>query len=549
MKRFLNENYYLIFLWILYGIALFFYMGHFSNILIDFGREVYYPQRILEGKVLYKDLFVIYGPFAYLFNALLYKIFGTNISSLYLTGICTSFLIISGIYFTAGKFLSKFLSFAVGIFTISVGLISCMLHNYFFPYSWAMLYGAVCFIYSVLFLIKYKQQNKNSYLYLSSLLGGVCISCKYEFAVFSLLLFIYLIYNCRYDWKTGLKSILAFCSVPVLCTGTLLIQGLRISNLIYAYNDIKSITNTETLKYFYERVGIYFNPKIIPILLKTFIYFLISIGILCAGKFLSAKNKFLSILVTIIGVIVSFVCFLFTRNTAFSFLPILFTVTVLLSINNIKKNVALIILAVSALSVCFKSFFGFIIFGYSTYIFPSVVTAFLAVVFSRLDKKYMNVFALYLILFSIINFFYAPFLSGLNSKITTSKGYFYTNKLYANAANDVIDFIANNTDKDDKIVIFPEGLTINFLTDRKGDDYYNSMLPLYIESFGEKRIVEHFEKNKPEFFILTNENMSDYGFKHICNDYAFGLCEFININYELIKTVDYDYRYLIFKRK
>ena len=90
---------------------------------------------------------------------------------------------------------------------------------------------------------------------------------------------------------------------------------------------------------------------------------------------------------------------------------------------------------------------------------------------------------------------------------------------------------------------------INFLTDRKSDDYYNSMLPLYTESFGEEKIVEHFENNKPEYFILTNENMKDYGFNNICNDYAFELCTFINTNYDNVKTIDYGYRYLVFKRK
>lgn len=91
----------------------------------------------------------------------------------------------------------------------------------------------------------------------------------------------------------------------------------------------------------------------------------------------------------------------------------------------------------------------------------------------------------------------------------------------AKSTNEVISFITQNTKQNDRIVIFPEGLMINFLTDRKSDDYYNSMLPLYTESFGEEKIVEHFENNKPEYFILTNENMKDYGFNNICNDYAF----------------------------
>ena len=102
-------------------ISLCFFLGHYSGILIDFGREVYYPEQMLQGKVLYKDLFNIYGPLSYQINALLYKIFGIKLSTLYFAGSVCSVGIVSGIYLIAKKFLSEFLSFTIGFFTISVG--------------------------------------------------------------------------------------------------------------------------------------------------------------------------------------------------------------------------------------------------------------------------------------------------------------------------------------------------------------------------------------------------------------------------------------------
>ena len=79
MRDFYLKHKPLIMLWLLCIIALIIFTGHYTNLLFDVGREVYYPERILEGKVLYKDLFVIYGPFSYLWNALLYKIFSVNL--------------------------------------------------------------------------------------------------------------------------------------------------------------------------------------------------------------------------------------------------------------------------------------------------------------------------------------------------------------------------------------------------------------------------------------------------------------------------------------
>ena len=83
MKDFIVRNKYFLLLVILCSAAIFIFCGHYNNILIDIGREIYYPEQITKGEVLYKDLFNIYGPFSYLFNTFLYKIFGIKLSTLY----------------------------------------------------------------------------------------------------------------------------------------------------------------------------------------------------------------------------------------------------------------------------------------------------------------------------------------------------------------------------------------------------------------------------------------------------------------------------------
>lgn len=111
MKEILNDNKYLIILWVLCIAGLIFFTGHYNGILIDFGREVYYPERLLEGKILYKDLFNIYGPLSYQINAVLYKIFGAKLSTLYAAGAVCSLLTVSGVYLIAQKIPFKILKF------------------------------------------------------------------------------------------------------------------------------------------------------------------------------------------------------------------------------------------------------------------------------------------------------------------------------------------------------------------------------------------------------------------------------------------------------
>ena len=59
-------------------------------LLIDTGREFYIPQQMLDGNVLYKDIYNIYGALSYQFNAVLMAIFGQKLNVLYNAGIINS---------------------------------------------------------------------------------------------------------------------------------------------------------------------------------------------------------------------------------------------------------------------------------------------------------------------------------------------------------------------------------------------------------------------------------------------------------------------------
>jgi len=51
--------------------------------IIDFGRELYIPWLLSQGKVLYKDVnMFFYGPLSYYVNALLFKLFGIHINTI-----------------------------------------------------------------------------------------------------------------------------------------------------------------------------------------------------------------------------------------------------------------------------------------------------------------------------------------------------------------------------------------------------------------------------------------------------------------------------------
>ena len=280
MKRFSDDIKYIIIIQTAVLLAIILTYAHQGHILVDCGREVYYPTQILLGKVLYKDIFNIYGPFSYMFNAALFKIFGINLNVLYLAGCVCSFLITNLIYFIATRFLPKFLSFSVAIFTVAVGVLGVNLFNFVFPYSYAILYGLVAFLASILLLLKYESNpQKLDYFYLSCFFAGLCITSKYEFLPFSAVILYSMIKIRPLNVIEKTFSITALLLAPAYCFGILFLQGLTINDLASTFSILVKMAHSQTLKYFYIAQGVYFSKQTIPFLATNFFKTALMLGV------------------------------------------------------------------------------------------------------------------------------------------------------------------------------------------------------------------------------------------------------------------------------
>lgn len=543
MKKINNDFKYLIWIWIVIISAIAVTYAHHGFLLIDCGREVYYPTQILLGKVLYKDIFNIYGPFAYLFNAILFKTISVNLNVLYLSGSVCAFLIVNLIYLISRKFLSDFLSFSIAIFTVSIGILNLNLFNFIFPYSYGMLYGITAFLISFLMLLKYQEKpDKIIYLYLSSFFAGLCVTSKYEFLPY-ILVILYTVIKIKPPIRHLLFAILCSSLMPILCFGYLFLQGLNIKDLISTLLIIKKMSQTQTLKYFYVHQGVYLHKYTVMLLLENFLKAIIPLGFLIYG--FNTKKKFITVFLNILAIIIMF-CWV--NPAIFSFLPILILILVILKFKKIFENIQLSLLILSAITISLKSFWGLATLNYGVFFESFLLITIIATIFSI--KDYSKPFGIYILITSII-LGYQNILAGLNKNclLKTYRGQFYTEQNFCKSSDELINYIGKNTKPTDKIVILPEGTFINFMTDRHSDNYYNSMIPLYFETFGENELINHFKQSKPEYIIFNNYNTQNYYFEHICNNYAFGFCNFVAQNYVQQKVIDNGLRYLIFKRK
>ena len=206
---------------------------------------------MLSRKALYKDIFVIYPPLAYIINAFILKIF-ENINSLCFAGLLSTLGILFYTYKVAENFLRKPYPLGICLFLISTLVLSPNVFNSFLPYSYGITYGILFALISTYFVLKEK-------LPLSYLFCSLAVLCKYEFF---LLLPVLIFWTRKKDWQ---KNILTFIT-PIILTGiTLYVQGTRIESLKITLDIISTMGQTKTLHWFYSVMGLSFRPEHLPI--------------------------------------------------------------------------------------------------------------------------------------------------------------------------------------------------------------------------------------------------------------------------------------------
>ena len=549
------------------------------NPAIDTGRELYIPLRMLNGEVLYRDIVNIYGALAYQVNALLYMVFGVNLNALRIFGVLNSTLIIWIFMLICGEIFPKKndtaekgdLSGQNGVWQFAViplvvGVCSLGTFNYTLPYSFAMTYGLSAFLASVLFFIKFVKNDNPQFAYYACLLAGIAVACKYDFLLFAFFLFGYILVNKKISTVDFLISFASLVIVPFLSIGALFLQGMQMSDLQGAFALVKAIGRTYSLKYFYSHFS--GACPCFAVLsysaVKTLILVAIT-AIVTFSKKWCQNDKFL------LGLVYAFALagIVYVGLSGYSLLAIVNALIFCIFYKKIVQNRPLFVFMISAILFSFKTFFAVNIDVYGTYTMPLIILSIAAFLFNvnyseNIEvKKTVNSFASIL----LIGFL---FLCGAKSALTliskingvipvvatknTNSVIKATNRVFvyrqvAKTLNEAIEYVENNTKETDKVVVIPETMYLNFVTKRPADNIFDSLTPMYFETFGEEFVINHFEQTRPEYFILNNRDTSDYGKRYICTDYGKQFCRFIEEKYTNTATFgDGQYVMKLYKR-
>lgn len=538
-----------------------------GNPIIDCGREVFIPFRLLNGEVLFKDIFCIYGPFSYYFNAACYKLFGTNLAALYVVGGLLALNIIYGVYFISREFVNKPISLSLAFFIMTVCAFSPGIFNFIFPYSYAMLWALFGFLFALLFLIKYLKNPQQNYAALVFLFWGLSIVNKQDYLIFIVpMLFVF----CCFRPLKHPRALLYLFVFPIFTLLALLVNKVSFSDVAYGIGLINKMFATKSLKFFYTHsVGLYFDSRNFYAMLGFAVRNILIFTIFACSVLYSRKirYKFLRIL-SLAGI--SFLTFLYAVymlpaiEFQFAFFPALVSLILLYNLflfcrdscDN-KEESPYLLLLLSAVLASIKNFYFLNLGLYGT--FAMCVLAIAVVVSAHRflskkmygDKQATLAITLLLSIICFVNLLHNALRYTLvyTTPIKTSMGKLTNTVKYAGDVNELIAYVLKYTNPEDKIVVLPEGQLINFLTKRDCGTYYDSLTPLYFETFGEDRIIKDFKNLRPQYIVLSDRDTTEYGAREICKDYGLNFCKFVNTNYQKVAGFGSVMKFAVYKYK
>ncbi|MEE9614543.1 MAG: glycosyltransferase family 39 protein [Thermodesulfobacteriota bacterium] len=552
-----------------------------SDILIDFGREVYVPWQLAEGKVLYRDIFYFNGPLSPYLNSLLFRLFGESIFVLEAFNIlviaATTFLIYK-LFKEEGDGLSTL--FVCAAFLTLFAFPQYMPYgnyNFVAPYSHELTHGIFISLLGLYLLRLYVEERR--YLWLASMgfCAGLALLTKVE-VYFSFLtavvLGLFLAFRAeRPGWSGILKrvSIFGFAAIlPVAAFLAYLSLHMEVREAlrgIFGSWFILGTTDVGSTLFYRVIMGVerpWFN---LGRMLTVFSWYAAWFVVVAVVNHAFGKTGFLRKHAGLVACLVSvlvffrfhewvpwpeifrplplimllfgaaiFVLFVRSRNgheapgrsipvlalTVFSFMMLL---KILLAVHIVHYGFAL---AMPATLVFIKALLSWApslltrLSGHCSFYRMAVLTTIMLTVGWHAGVSWG--------FYKLRSFAVG---SGWDTVVTYGPGV-TSRGLHLKAALEEIEKIMAPRES---FVALPEGVILNYLSRRPNPTGFVNFLPPDVIMFGEERMLAVFEEAPPDYVLLVSRPTPEYGYEFFGRDYGLKLYSWATDNYEPVSQI------------
>jgi hypothetical protein len=165
-----------------WGALLYATWATWGDLTIDSGHEMYVPAMLASGKMLYRDVWFIYGPAAPYFNSYLFRLFGIHLNVLYWAGSLAALGSAIFLYLTGMSLGSWVIGWTAGA-VVLMEAFEPGLFCFPLPYSFSAVYGCLSACVFVWLVVRATQSGRWLWMFGAGTVAAVALLLKLEFGM------------------------------------------------------------------------------------------------------------------------------------------------------------------------------------------------------------------------------------------------------------------------------------------------------------------------------------------------------------------------------
>ena len=543
--------------------------------LIDFGRELYLPWQINEGRVLYRDLASLFGPLSPYVNALWFRLFGTSLLTLALCNTAIFAATVAGIHHLVRIATDRVTAIAASLSTMVLFGFSQYgpvgNYNFVTPYSHEATHGIALSV-AALVSLRYALAKQSHSLYaVAGLCFGLTLLTKPEIAIA-------LAAGILTGWLTA--SIVAVRERSARVSGVVMFLAAAVtpSLLFFLYfamqmSPEQAFQGTTgawaplfgtgiTVNQFYRQgMGLDAPVRNAGVMILAFAGFLAFVAAAIAISGSSAIRTARERVLRIVLLIVVFAAL--RRGTFATALPLVVLASLVASLvfisrrtdrEGVVQHLPLVMWSAFALLLLAKMGSNARFFHYGFYlalpgtvaaisltmwVIPHFLTSWKSATAARSFRE--------LVLFALAAVI-APYL-GLSHGWHRSKTIAIgsgTDRFYATTLSpqgtlvrDALAALEQTANPGATLAVMPEGVMLNYLLRLDSPLRVITLMPPEMMAFGEDDVLRSLATTPPDFVLLIDRDVSEYGYPAFGTDRRYGLriTSWVNEHYEAARVV------------
>ncbi|MCI0664846.1 MAG: glycosyltransferase family 39 protein [Acidobacteria bacterium] len=540
--------------------------------IIDHGREMHLPERLLSGERLYTDILYYYGPFPPYFNAFLYRVFGIHLSTLHTSGMICAALILLLIYWLARQLMSV----REAAITTGVVLLTCAFNvhsgSYIQPYAFAALYGLVFALAALVCSVRFMQCRGSVWLVLAGTSVGMTIISKPElgllaFAPTALAWALACLADRKLLWRPAALGLLACAAISGITYGWILKQ---VSWQILVTDNYRLFKEPQLVHFSKHLSGTLKWPQPIwEMIGAAGMWIFLSglcavIGLIFSGE-LRTINRALVLWCS--GIVLTGLSLWLLMAEAFhvrvdagplkSAPLVLFLMFGVIGRRMWKDGISrlpletctLLVLLVFSLLAITRVFFNVSMKSpYTPFTVPALIIIYLYLLFrltprwllptgrarERARQAAMALIAVTIAVLAVNSAMLAR--RRYTFEINTPRGQLVVEPVFGRPLADAIRFVNEQSSPGDYLISLPQGTAINFLTDRLYPLREENIVPGFVKGDNEADAIRRLSRYQAPVALLINLPTPEYLEQGFGIDYNKNLLNWITSHYHLRST-------------